>query len=436
MFERIAFLVAAAVLVLGSVVVAGPPAHAVSSSFSACFPSGSGTPPPGLVNLTVEVTGAPPASVVQGVPFDVPTTVELRNPNAAALDTSGVSLGGFIPDGASAFRAGFQSPGPISIPAGGSARFSGVLQYVSTAPGGTVLEFRPGSVHFRFAPGLSVGCNIENPTSFGSTVVTDAPGYRFSCAVLGITIEQTIDVVGVAPASVPMGSAFSLTDVVTRSSSPIATTVQSTTFTLMSSANATPTSSLSNTTPGPFTVPAGVPVASAPMSFDFVASGPVGSVVEFRPGSIVTVTDFGPVNCTVMPGEPPIATTEIRAPATDRVAAIVLDPKAGVVYAHHAHLSSGDYAFTRNANGTLTSLRGAGAFVGPAGGGANLRVDYSRPGTRLRLTDPAAGVDLRAASFVPVLSPEGRDVAVGVAFARYAGRPVLVIWVVVDASAT
>jgi hypothetical protein len=295
--------------------------------------------------------------------------------------------------------------------------------------------FRAGAVHFRFGSTLSVGCNVDDPAPFASTTVVDAPGYAFMCSVLGITLRQTIDVVGVAPASVPAGTAFSLTDVVSSSTSPVATTVQSVTFSLAAPVNATPTSPLSSTTPGPFTVAPGVPIRSDPMTFDFVASGPVGSVVEFRPASIVTVTDFGTVDCIVGPGEPPLATTTISASATDEVAAIVLDPDDGVVYAHHSPLSSGDFDFTRTPRGTLRSLRGEGSFVGPSGGAADLRLDFSKPWTSLRLTDPSAGIELRAASLLPVISPRDHDLAVGVAFASLGGEPVVVIWVVVDASA-
>lgn len=433
-FKRVAVVVTVAALTLGGVVATAAPAHATDFSFSACFPSGPGTPPASLEGLTVEITGAPPPSVVQDAVFDVPTTVVIHNPTTSSIDTSGVTLGALIPDDANPVTLGFSSPSPFSIPAGGSAQFSGVLQYVGTGAAGTVLEFVPGAIHFRFGASLSVGCNFADPAPFASTVVVDAPGYRFSCSVLGITLTQTIDVVGIAPASVAMGSAFSLTDVVTTSTSPVATTVQSVNFSLASPENVTPTSPLSVTTPGPFTVPAGQPITSTPMTFDFVASGPVGSVIEFRPSSIVTVTDFGTVNCTVLPGEPALATTTIvGAVAIDEVAAIVIDPRVGVVYAHHSTLSSGDFDFTRNAKGTLITLQGAGSFTGSTGGAADLRLDFARPRTNVRLTDPSAGIELRAVSLLPLLSPSDSDVAIGVAFSRLNGTPVIVIWAIRDA---
>jgi len=432
--KRVAAMLMSVGLVLAGLAVTATPAAAASYSFESCQQSGTGTPPAGLDQITVDVTGTAPAEAESGAFLIVAdVVVTLHNPHPYAIDTNGgVSITVPAPAGANPNATEFFSPSGLSIPAGGSSQFHGSLQYITTGSAGTVLGFRPSMLTFYFGAGLSVSCDIASGSSaFASTLLIERPGYQFSCTILGLTLQQTIDVVGNAPSSVEHGSTFALADVVTTSTAPIDTVVQSVTFTLETPANATPVSPLSITTPGPFVVPAGVPFNSAPTSFDFVASGPVGSVVEFRPSSIVTQTNFGTVSCTAVPGQEAFATTTITAPVTDQIAIGAVGFDGQLKYAHHAALSSGGFDLTRNGQGTLTALQGEGTFVGPDGGDASLRVRYERPWTKLRLVD-SNGVALRASSLLPVVSPTGSDFAVGVAFGELNHQPVLVIWVVRD----
>ena len=82
-------------------------------------------------------------------------------------------------------------------------------------------------------------------------------------------------------------------------------------------------------------------------------------------------------------------------------------------------------------DGTLVSVEGQGTFDGPTGGTSDLRVRYERPRTQLRLQDSAPGLDLRATSVLPAITPDP-TVAAGVAFGRLNRQPVLVLWVIRD----
>ncbi len=424
----------AVALVCGVLIAAPTPSEAASYSFSSCTQSGSPAPP-GFDQVMVDVTGTAPAEVELGDILTIDgVTVTLHNPNAFAIDANSVSIGVPAPTGTSAVTTGFASSFPFSIPAEGSAAFSGSLSYLVTGAPGSVLEFRPNRITFNL-PGAGVTCTIPaTADAFASTTVLDIPGYQFDCFVpfLGVTVQQTIDIVGTAPSSVVPGASFALADVVTTSTPPITTTVLSTTFTLATPANAEPTSPLSITTAGPGVVQAGVPYSSAPMTFDFVATGPPGSVIEFRPETLTTQTqEFGAVNCTVLAGQPPITTTTINPSPLDEVLVAAVKANGEVVYVQHATLESGDFDFTHNAKGTLVSVEGQGTFDGPTGGTSDLRVRYERPRTQLRLQDSAPGLDLRATSVLPAITPDP-TFAVGVAFGRLNRQPVLVLWVIRD----
>jgi hypothetical protein len=421
-------------LACGALMATPASSEAASYPLMSCTQAGSPAPA-GFDQVTVEVTGSAPAGAELGDFVSLTgVTVTLHNPNAFAIDASSVSIGVPAPAGASAVTVGFASPFPFSIPAGGSAVFSGALEYIATGAPGTVLEFRPNRLTFNL-PGTGVTCAIPATVeAFATTTVLDVPGYQFDCFVpaLGVTIQQTIDIVGTAPPTVVQGASFSLSDVVTTSTPPITTTVLSTTFTLASPPNATPSGPLSVTTAGPGTVQAGVPYSSAPMTFDFVATGPPGSVVEFRPDTLTTQTqEFGAVNCTVLAGQPPIATTTVNASNLDEVLVVAVQSNGQVGYAQHATLSSGDFDLAHEAGGALVGVEGQGTFEGPSGGTSELRVRYERPFTRMRVQDSATGLDLRAVSLLPAVSPDP-TVAVGVAFGRLGKQSVLVLWAVRD----
>jgi hypothetical protein len=435
--RKTAVVVLTTSLAFGGFALAPPDAAAASYTFSSCQQAGSGTPPAGLDELSLDVTGTAPASVVRGATFDVTgVSVVLGNPHAFPIEGSVIGFSAAMTTDSDVSIAGFESPTPFAIPAGGTFQFGGTVRYVASGLPGTVLPVRPASLHFAFGTGLSVSCTIApDAPPFASSVVEDAPGYQYTCNVpqLGLSIPQTIDVVGSAPATAPRGSKFTLSNVVTTGAAPVGVTVLSTTFSLASPANATPLSPLSVTTPGPFTPPPGQPIVSPPMSFDFLASGPVGSLIEFLPGNITTeLAVFGTVNCTLDPGQPAFASTTIVAPLLDEIATTVIRPGRGVLYAAHGRLTQGDFVFTRDAGGHLTKVTGSGTFTGP-GGDAALHVRYERPVSSIRLHDPGAAVDLRASSFVPLVSPAGDWTALGLAFGRLGGHSVVLIWLVRDA---
>jgi hypothetical protein len=429
----VAAIALTASLAVAGVVVAPTPAVAADYTFSACEQDGQGTPPPGLENLTLEVTGTAPASVVQGESFDITNvTLTFTNPDPDPIEFFSFGWVADIPPGSAAIFRGFNRLGPFTIAPGGTLQLSGLLQYAATGGPGTVLGFRPSLVSFGTFDAFMQCTVAPGGDPFASTVITDAPGYQYTCAIpsLGITYPQTVEIAGTAPATAVEGTEFTLADVTTTAIPPITTTVLSASFTLATPANATSLTPLTIPQLGPFQIQAGVPFVSAPASFDFSASGPVGSVIEFRPGALVTeVQGLGMVTCTTSASEPPFATTTIV--DSDEIGIGVVG-HGQARYLRIAELTSGDFEFTRNAAGRLTSLSGDGTFAGPDGGEATLEVGYQRRRTELRLTDPASGIDLMARSAVPLISPDGSDLAIGIAFGKVERRSVLVLWFVRD----
>lgn len=153
--------------------------------------------------------------------------------------------------------------------------------------------------------------------------------YTYHCSSTAGHSDTEYTLVGTAPAEVVKGSTFSLTNVVISGTVPVDLLLAQLTFRLDAPLNATSVDGLSRTfdgpgstdPPGPF-APKGSTNSSPPMTFVFVASGPVGSTIAYRPGEVSSIAvEIGnpanrlPVSCH-REGGPAFAVTKIIAATT------------------------------------------------------------------------------------------------------------------------
>lgn len=120
--------------------------------------------------------------------------------------------------------------------------------------------------------------------------------YTFTCSSAAGETQGTFTVTGSAPATVVAGTELELTDVVATGTTDIDLWLRSMTLVLDAPAGATSLDGLSRTFVGPAATdppgpvaPAGSTNSSPPRSFRFLATGPVGSTVEFVLGRVDSV---------------------------------------------------------------------------------------------------------------------------------------------------
>jgi len=164
--------------------------------------------------------------------------------------------------------------------------------------------------------------------------------FSYHCSSSVAESDELYTITGTVPAEVVQGSEFTLDDVVITGTPTVDLLLVSLTVDLVAPIGATSTDGLSRTflgpgsttPPGPI-APAGTPNSSPPMSFGFVASGEVGTTVDFFTGTVSSVVaDISdpsftvPVTCTrtggssfastVIVAAPPVTTTTIPTTTT------------------------------------------------------------------------------------------------------------------------
>jgi hypothetical protein len=184
-----------------------------------------------------------------------------------------------------------------------------------------------GAVLAVAAMATPVRAQLRAPTpGFDAPVTSVAFEYRCSSSV--VETDEVYTITGTVPAEVVKGSPFTLDDVVITGTPTVDLLLVSLTVDLVAPIGATSTDGLSRTflgpgsttPPGPI-APAGTPNSSPPMSFGFVASGAVGTTVDFFPGTVSSVVaDISDpsstvgVTCTRTGGSSFASTTIVAAP--------------------------------------------------------------------------------------------------------------------------
>ena len=140
-----------------------------------------------------------------------------------------------------------------------------------------------------------VRATLRVPTPGFDAPVTSVV-FSYHCSSSLTESDEFYTITGTVPAEVVQGSEFTLDDVVITGTPTVDLLLVSLTVDLVAPIGATSTDGLSRTflgpgsttPPGPY-APAGTPNSSPPMSFTFVASGAVGTTVDFFSGTVSSV---------------------------------------------------------------------------------------------------------------------------------------------------
>ena len=203
----------------------------------------------------------------------------------------------------------------------------------------TKVAMAAGAVLAIAAVATPVQASLRVPTpGFDAPITSVVFSYRCSSSVA--ETDEFYTITGTAPAEVVQGSEFTLDDVVITGTPTVDLLLVSLTVDLVAPIGATSVDGLSRTMLGPGSTtphgpiaPAGTPNSSPPMSFRFMASGEVGTTVDFFSGTVSSViadiadpTFHVPVTCTrtggssfastVIVGVPPSTTSTTAAPTT------------------------------------------------------------------------------------------------------------------------
>ena len=140
-----------------------------------------------------------------------------------------------------------------------------------------------------------VRATLRVPTP-GFDAPTAAVVFTYHCSSSVTESDETYTISGTVPAEVVQGTEFTLADVVVTGTPTVDLLLVSLTVDLVAPIGATSVDGLSRTflgpgssvPPGPV-APAGTANSSPPMSFRFVASGAVGTTVDFFSGTMASV---------------------------------------------------------------------------------------------------------------------------------------------------